>query len=1289
MTATSLTRRSFFAVFFTVLAVALALWGLTSSDDFYSFLRFGPPRPPPRSGAGIAAPGLGHWDEASSPTAMLGLNANDSAHKKRTGDGGELLEPMGALLGYVRNHVDSGVAEAEVRLLSIDQRSPALDEVILTDRSGYFQFPGLTAGLYELRVRHDQYASNFLTNITLNPDEVLDSLLIILTPGVGQKGIVVDQRDKPLSDVKLEARRKILRLNPSGGEPIAVDFPVAEATTEDNGRFVMEHLPEAELTILASKPGYNPTPTDVALGADSEPGDLKIVLKSTGRIGGRVRDSEGLPVRGAKLETTTYRKATGEFEPQGDKEKLGATTSADGNFVLEGLQNEGWYSFKIEAKGYATSLEEEIPVNSVNNEFVLDNEARITGRVTNFETNQPEPGLRLRLASQEAPVEILRDTKSDANGDYVFDSLPAGLFAVWVDNDKLTAAPREKLNVKTGETLKNINFEVYIGGSVAGLVLDGATGEPLPWAKVKASGRVGERLVKNFSKDVAADAFGEFLLPNLPAGDYDIVASASGYLPPRANIDKTRVSLGRGEAKTGLQFELWPGGVITGEVVSSSGEGVAFARVHFFHSRSSPKKIPLDNFQTGTSFGGKFTMLGFDYRGVIELVAVASAPGFAPGQSSTIRLSESDHAAETRIVLEKGFTVTGRVVNEQKQPFAGARIVANSPVLAPDPFRDKYVALSASDGTYRISNLPKGSASLTASAPDYVDSSQSVKGENGEVLENIDFVLRQGLTISGVAFDDKGERLEGVQVQASGENGAQGSGSGQSDEQGFYRVHQLGEGKFTLRANHTRPTPYGNQRYSQVRRGVPSGQGGADFLFPINASLRGKVVSEDQLEPITNYTLNLNGQGLQGDGGRFAFKLKNVRIKQPDGLFELVMLPEGVFDLTIVAGDHVVKTIEKISLKSPGSKDLGDLVLQKGGGLKLRVLGEDLKQPLAGVSASLLPGNYSAGSNSNGEISMGSLKPGHYTLKLAHRYYLPRTIENVQVEAGESQDLGECYLESGASLEGNVMDGSGEPIPGARIAVQDVLGEKVSFSDADGHYIVEGLSPGQQQVEVTAKLSGKSYSSTEQVHLTAGEVNWKDFVFDNQYRITGRLTAGRWSLADLHLTYYRVVGGRVINNEPGPVRVASDGSYAIEGLIPGTYLLVGEGRLASSPEPSAPAILRILNFAGVSVRETQLDLNFSQGQFSGWLREPTSGEMLPQADVVLTLQNQPAPIAGNIFEPYRYILRTDDEGRFNAYGLPGGTYSTVVEWGGGFRHQIPSVTLKPHQALLDQTLLLE
>ena len=105
-------------------------------------------------------------------------------------------------------------------------------------------------------------------------------------------------------------------------------------------------------------------------------------------------------------------------------------------------------------------------------------------------------------------------------------------------------------------------------GSIEGTISDAVTQAPLRKAQVSLMGSGSTPLT------AVTDGAGRFAFRQLAAGNYWLNASKTGYNPPRAIFDaapNSRVELGDGEQKKGVEIALLPDATIGGRIVNEEG----------------------------------------------------------------------------------------------------------------------------------------------------------------------------------------------------------------------------------------------------------------------------------------------------------------------------------------------------------------------------------------------------------------------------------------------------------------------------------------------------------------------------------------------------------------------------------------------------------------------------------------------------------------------------------------------------------------------------------------------
>ena len=209
-----------------------------------------------------------------------------------------------------------------------------------------------------------------------------------------------------------------------------------------------------------------------------------------------------------------------------------------------------------------------------------------------------------------------------------------------------------------------------VPAAVSGVIVDGATGQPIPGGFVEISRTDGGRTI---SKRVSADSKGRFIITDIaPATGYWLSGSAGGYAPneygfepgaTEAIRDRLTFRLADGEWKRDLAMRLWRRAVISGRVVDERGHPVIGVTVRAY----SPE------FTGGVArLIGTAVVAATDDRGVYRIA------GLEPGQykvglmsvQSTVPASVPDAPQELAIGgmlsalrLGNGSTVSSPVVS--------------------------------------------------------------------------------------------------------------------------------------------------------------------------------------------------------------------------------------------------------------------------------------------------------------------------------------------------------------------------------------------------------------------------------------------------------------------------------------------------------------------------------------------------------------------------------------------------------------------------------------------------
>jgi Carboxypeptidase regulatory-like domain/PDZ domain len=208
--------------------------------------------------------------------------------------------------------------------------------------------------------------------------------------------------------------------------------PWVEASTDDEGRFVLEGLDGASYDLVASHPGFAP---ERAGGVAPGAAELTLRLTAGARLRGSVRDqASGAPVAAF---TVVVARRIGPLHHQQSAQV--SAFDAQGHYEVEGL-SPGEYAVTVAAHGYAPSPPASIkvpdPPAEVVRDFALTRGGRVSGTVTDEESKAPLEGARVSLegsiAADTSAVPLLAETTTDAAGHFELEGLAAGLRSITV-----------------------------------------------------------------------------------------------------------------------------------------------------------------------------------------------------------------------------------------------------------------------------------------------------------------------------------------------------------------------------------------------------------------------------------------------------------------------------------------------------------------------------------------------------------------------------------------------------------------------------------------------------------------------------------------------------------------------------------------------------------------------------------------------------------------------------------------------------------------------------------------
>ncbi|MCC6409257.1 MAG: carboxypeptidase regulatory-like domain-containing protein, partial [Planctomycetes bacterium] len=244
----------------------------------------------------------------------------------------------------------------------------------------------------------------------------------------------------------------------------------------------------------------------------------------------------------------------------------------------------------------------------------------------------------------------------------------------------------------------------------------------------------------------------------------------------------------------------------------------------------------------------------------------------------------------------------------------------------------------------------------------------------------------------------------------------------------------------------------------------------------------------------------------ESDGDRIYFGSEPAVAKaDAQGAFEISGLGDGPFELRadltqVVPGEGRKKSRKpwRATLESvdAGRRDLV-LVLEPPRAL-VGTVRDDLGQPVTKFSVTATPHDASGGANwarsvrqgfkdDTGSFRVEKVHPGTWEVSVEAQGY--RDSEDQRVVVADDEATLEFVCERGAKVSGKVLDPTGKPLAGARLAVtslddEDRFSSRGCTTDADGEFECTALPTG--RVGLQAVHSNYAASERETLELASG-----------------------------------------------------------------------------------------------------------------------------------------------------------------------------------------------------------
>ena len=1017
------------------------------------------------------------------------------------------------------------------------------------------------------------------------------------------------------------------------------------ATSDAEGGAILQLAEGERLEVHAGMPGLAPAETEQTTG---EPVELR--LRAGRPVTVTVLRSDDRPVAEALVQAGKGSWAAGLTGADG---ALEIALPEDGVVRATGMEG---------ARGHVT-----VGDGTESVELVLDEPARLAGRVIDADSRQPVPGA---LVWSDPAVGGI--TRTDQGGRFQLAVAPRGGSA-----PLQAAAPGyfpNRLRVSEAQEFEPV-LALSPAAVASGQVVN-AAGEPVAGAELTArfvadspgSFRRGEDAHTSSGED------GRFrfaaLTPEIPLR---LEGKAPGYAAATLDLE----ALEPRDARVGLRLVLDRGSSLSGRVIGL-GEPLAGAELTaLLQPQGSSPMVLLARMRQLSEEQATADEQGlFEYRnlrpGTYRLTV--SAPGFASLLMPGIEVGAGG-ADVGSLELEPGVEITGVVVDGDDQPVQGAEVRANSQqsqLFGMGDRNDEPQAVSGPDGAFTVADRRAGErVDLAVTHEDYQPA--GVPGVLAPNPQEVRIVLQLGARLSGTVVDPSGGPVADARVSVMvDEADFDPSGMGVRGFRFPVRASTDDTGRFELQQ-----VPSGKIRLTAAARGWRTAELSALEVAP-GAELDDLRLVLERGATVTGRVFAADGQPAAGAWVRVQEPRTGGRFTPPprattggDGQYLLEGVETGL-QLISARSEDDETTAQEIEVAT-GINRL-DLRFAAASTVSGRVV-DDTGAPLPGVTVMLITdarqwSGSESRSGAGGGFEIEGVRDGQYLLRATRDGYatLVRD-EPVQVAGGPVTGL-ELVMTSGGAISGSLFGLEESQLPLVGVFARGGANQwSIGQARHDGSYTITDLPPGEWHVQAAVPEGPKAQG---RVTLGAGQSEATlDLDFSSGVVLTGQVLRSGEAPSGLMVQ----VRGLDVAGWSG-ARTDHEGRFRIEGLEAGRH------RLEVTDFQSGVQHREEIDITG----DRDIVVELFTGRVAGRVLDADDLSPVAEARIALEPVEETTGAAG--FRRWTGEAATDNQGRFVIPRVSAADYRLrVVRQGYAPAEQ--TITVVPEGDLADLELLLE
>jgi hypothetical protein len=644
----------------------------------------------------------------------------------------------------------------------------------------------------------------------------------------------------------------------------------------------------------------------------------------------------------------------------------------------------------------------------------------------------------------------------------------------------------------------------------------------------------------------------------------------------------------------------------------------------------------------------------FDFRGlkVGDYTVSARRPGFARASVDPVKVTEERQAEPIELLLKPGATISGFVRDKTGAGASGWSVSARA-AGGPEgglPFGPGAIRTeepTGPDGAFLLEGVIAGETyDLQVMGPSGLGPRKA-----GVVppAEGVELAVTGAGQIRGRVVDaESGRAIPDFRIRYQPDaqggmrfvmRGGPGRGRGPYEKQPFHAedgsfvLEDVPAGRWTVEAF---APGYQPGSASGVAVGEGEAAEGVDVRLSKGGVITGRVLESRTGRPLpdANVRAELSGEGrrpgmirMGGEGG------ENEASTDAEGRYEIAGLAPGTWTVTATHPDWSEATA---SVELKDAPAVADIRLGRGGSIGGTVLAAG--RPVGGAQVSLQRAGdtaFRAGaafgddeqaalSDEGGRFRFERLTPGRYTLGASLRDQSSAPAEAV-LTGDDAQEV-QLVLSEGAVVRGLVTGLPDAQLTNVNVSAQGRDYFATTRTAAGGGFELTGVPEGPLTLNArTGDFLTGSRSASVTLTIGPGQAEAAaEIVFEQGYRIEGRVTRAGRPVADAMVSAFPEAGGRRSSNG----RTDDSGGYVLEGLDEGRYTVTANPLTGGAP------IRRTVDVTG----DTTVDLEAPPAKLAGTVVEAESGR--PLGEVAIRIEEESGGAR------FMSMATTDSAGRF-------------------------------------------